>query len=155
MENKEWAAHRARQHSVDLPAEVLYWTLTQGQRQRLAEQLGLLDAKDRRQADDLARSQAWLKRARLRGSFDKVILLADQLHRADLRQIEDTVRRFGYRRDSYKADYSREDALMSELEEYRSRHYSWLQYGRSIVAEDRRARAFDQANQRWPQPLAS
>jgi hypothetical protein len=138
------------QKSVDMPAEVLYWTLTQGQRHRIAEQLGVVGDE---KGDDLQRSQAWLSRARARGSFGKVILAADKMHRCDLRQIEDAINRFGYRRDPHEPSYERNVVLMSELEEYRQRHYQLLTYARNIVAEDRRERAFRQANGRHPLPL--
>ena len=113
--------------SLDKPVEVLYWVLTPGQRHTIAQRLELTADTDRGNSE-IERSRGWLNRARARGSFGEVIKIADMMHRSDLRQIEDTINRFGYRR-SNNGYHQREDALMAELQEYRNRHYQWLAYG--------------------------
>ena len=119
----------AKSKTLDRPAEVLYWTLTPGQRHRIATQLGVVGDKDQTgYPGECERAQKWLQRARARGSFGDVIKLAERMHRSDLRHIEETIRRFGYRRLNNGNSYPREDALMDELEEYRQRHYQWLSY---------------------------
>jgi hypothetical protein len=130
----------------DRPAEVLYWTLTQGQRHKLIERLGLLDDLDRMiYPDDINRSQAWLQRARERGSFEQLILTAEATHRSELRHLQDAIKLNGV-----NGTLTRDDELLAYVE----RHYQWLSYGSVIAAADRRQRAFDRANERHPLPLS-
>jgi hypothetical protein len=132
--------------SLDTPAEVLYWTLTQGQRHDLAQRLDLLDDQDRViYPSDIRRSQAWLQRARERGSVCQAILMAEAMHRSELRHLEDAIRLNGVNGTVTVAE---------ELEAFIEHYRRLIGYADLIAAEDRRERAYDAANARHPLPLS-
>jgi hypothetical protein len=98
---------------MDRPGETLYWTLSHGQRGQLAERFGVCNPADW-QMGEVPAAKLWLKRLRDCGSLGPALGRARQLHLAELRQLEDTLRTPG------------SQAWRQALEEWRDRHYMLL-----------------------------